>query len=147
MSLVILFVDRSSKIREEFLGFVQCRPDLSGEAIANTICSTLRELDVPLDFFRGQGYDGACNIAGRLSGAAARIRQIQEKAVYVHCNAYALNLFIATCSKEQLVRNMMDTVRFVSEFFLIFPKRDDLLSKKMKELLPSVRHNHLVDVL
>ena len=84
MSLVIRFVDRSSNIREGFLGFVQCRLGLSVEAIANTICNTLRELDVPLDFCRGQGYDGAGNMAGRLSGAAARIKQIQEKAVYVH---------------------------------------------------------------
>ena len=84
MFLVIPFVDRSSNIREGFLGFVQCRLDLSGEALANTICNTLRELDVPLDFCRGQGYVGASNMAGRLSGAAARIKQIQEKAVYVH---------------------------------------------------------------
>ena len=63
MSLVIRFVDRSSNIRKEFLGFVQWRLGLSGEAIANTICSTLRELDVPLDFSRGQGYDDTDNMA------------------------------------------------------------------------------------
>ena len=38
------------------------------------------------------------------------------------------------------------TVRVVSEVFKFSPKRDDPLSKTMKELLPSVRRNHLIDV-
>lgn len=129
MSLVVRFVDKTFSIREEFLEFVPCKLGLSGEAVAQTILNTLHELDLPIDDCRGQGYDGAGNMAGQLSGAAARITARQEKAIYVHCNSHILNLCVATCCKERLIRNMMDHVRVASEFFLFSPKRFALLQK------------------
>ena len=146
MSLVVRFVDTSASIREEFLGFVACKRGVSGEAIANTILDFLHELGLLIDLCRGQGYDGAGNMAGRLSGTAARINALQDKAVYVHCNSHILNLCVAKCSEQQLVRNMMDHVRVASEFFNFSPKRFALLAKTIKELLPMARHSHLIDV-
>ena len=146
MSLVVRFVDALSNIREEFLGFVPCKLGLSGEAIAATISSVLRQLDLPLDLCRGQGYDGAGNMAGRLSGAAARIKATNEKAVYVHCNSHVLNLCVASCCGQQLVQNMMNTVRVVAEFYNFSPKRFSHLTKKIKEAISPARHTHLIDV-
>ena len=40
----------------------------------------------------------------------------------------------------------MDTVRVVSAFFKNSPKRFFLLCEKIKELVPSARHTHLIDV-
>ena len=34
MALVLRFVDNSSKIREDFLGFIECSDELSGEALS-----------------------------------------------------------------------------------------------------------------
>ncbi|CAB3981914.1 Hypothetical predicted protein [Paramuricea clavata] len=59
---------------------------LSGDAIATTIKDFLHDQNLPVDNCRNQGYDGAGNMAGRLSGAAARIQEINKKALYVHCN-------------------------------------------------------------
>ena len=146
MSLVVQFVDKTSTIREEFLGFVPCKLGLSGEAIANTILDELRQLNLPIHLCRGQGYNGAGNMAGRISGAAARIQATHAKAVYVHCSSHVLNLCVAKCCQEQLVRNMMDTVRVVSEFYNFSPKRASLLIEKITQLLPQVRHKHLIDV-
>ena len=146
MSLVVRFVDTSASIREEFLGFVACKLGVSGEAIANTILDFLRELGLSIDLCRGQGYDGAGNMAGRLSGTAAPINALQDKAVYVHCNSHILNLCLAKCSEQQLVRNMMDHVHVASEFFNFSPKCFALLAKTINELLPKPRHSHLIDV-
>lgn len=44
-----------SNIREEFLIFVR----LTGETIAHEILNTLEELQIPVEYMRGQGYDGA----------------------------------------------------------------------------------------
>ena len=93
-----------------------------------------------------RGYDGAGNMAGRLSGAAARIQEINKKALYVHCNCHILNLCIATSCKEQLVRDVMDHVRVASQFFNFSPKRFKLLVKTIKEICPASSHMCLINV-
>jgi hypothetical protein len=66
---LVRFVDETHRIREQFLGFLQCNRGLSGDAtIATTIKDFLRDQNLPIDDCRGQGYDGARNMAGRLSG-------------------------------------------------------------------------------
>ena len=145
-SLVVPFVDKKHQIREQFLGFVPCKNGLSGEAIANTIQDFLGDRRLPIDDCRGQGYDAAGNMAGRLSGAATRIQAIQSKAVYVHCNSNLLNLCVASCCKELFVSNMMEHVRVVSEFFNFSPKRFELLVKTIEEMLPGANHKRLINV-
>ena len=146
MSVVIRFVDRTLTIREEFLGFFPCKLGLSGEAIANSIMKFVEKLGLNMEFCRGQGYDGAGNMAGRVSGAAARIQANNKNAIYVHCGSHILNLCIASSSQMQLVRNMMDNVHVTSELFNNSPKRFDLLRQKIKAMLPQARHCHLIDV-
>ena len=48
---------------------------------------------------RGQGYDGASNMSGRLKGAAAIIRAQYRNATYVHCNSLVLNLAVVKLVK------------------------------------------------
>ena len=146
MSVVIRFVDRTLTIREEFLGFFPCKLGLSGEAIANSIMKFVEKLGLNMEFCRGQGYDGAGNMAGRVSGAAARIQANNKNAIYVHCGSHILNLCIASSCQMQLVRNMMDNVHVTSELFNNSPKRFDLLRQKIKAMLPQARHCHLIDV-
>ena len=45
-----------------------------------------------MDKCRGQAYDGASNMSGRLRGTAAIIRQTHPLAVYQHCHSHILNL-------------------------------------------------------
>ena len=146
LSLVIRFVDETHCIREQFLGFLPCKRGLSGDAIATNIKDFLRDQNLKIDDCRGQGYDGAGNMAGRLSGAAARIQEDYKKALYVHCNSHILNLCIATCCKEQLVSNMMEHVRVTSEFFNFSPKRFNLLVKTIEETCPTSSHKRLINV-
>ncbi|CAB4018565.1 Hypothetical predicted protein [Paramuricea clavata] len=71
LSIVVQFVDKKHHIREEFLGFVPCKTSVSGEALANTFQEFLGDRNLSIDDCRGQGYDGAGNKAGRISGVAA----------------------------------------------------------------------------
>ena len=41
---------------------------------------------------RGQGYDGAAAISGKLNGAQAYTRKVVPTALYVHCAAHSYNL-------------------------------------------------------
>ena len=81
MALVLRFVDTTGHIREEFVGFVPCDQGLSGEALSNTIMQSITKSGISMDNCRGQGYDGAGNMAGKCSGAAARIQWLHPQAL------------------------------------------------------------------
>ena len=146
LSLVIRFVDNKQTIREEFAGFHICEEGTTGLAIKNVIINAVTELGISMNDCRGQCYDGAGNMAGRLNGASSLIKGEYNKAVYFHCMNHRLNLCIADTCSYQLVRDMMATVRKLSEFFNNSPKRQQHLIKNIKELLPDNNHQVLINV-
>lgn len=85
-------------------------------------------------------------MAGRLNGASTLIKEDYNKAIYFHCMNHRLNLCIADTCSYQLVRDMMATVRKLSEFFNNSPKRQQHLVKNIKELLPNNNHEVLINV-
>ncbi|CAB4043830.1 52 kDa repressor of the inhibitor of the kinase-like, partial [Paramuricea clavata] len=135
-----------TEIREEFLGFIPCQKGLSGEALSEEISNFIKGIDLGMEDCRGQGYDGAGNMAGKLSGVAARIQRIYDKAIYVHCNSHVLNLCVASSCKINVVRDMMDNVRNVSNFLNDSPKRTLVLKKKISEIVPTERRQKLLNV-
>ena len=98
-----------------------------------------------MDDCRGQCYDGAGNMSGRLNGASSLIRAEHDKAIYVHCMNHMLNLCVADTCKLPLVRNMLDVARKLSEFLDNSPKRQHLISK-IRVLMPIANHFVLVNV-
>ena len=60
-------------IREEFIDILR-ESGTTGKAIAHTITSNLERFALELDYLRGQGYDGASNMAGKYNGTAALIQ-------------------------------------------------------------------------
>ena len=121
--MFIRFVNSYKNIREEFVGFDLCKEGTSGQAIKQFIIGTVAELGLSMEYCHGQCYDGAGNMSGRLNGASSLIRGEHEKAIYVHCMSHRLNLCVADTCSLQLVRNMMNVVRKLSEFFSNSPKR------------------------
>ena len=146
MPLVIRFVDRNKEIREEFIRFIHCTSGISGEALAREITEGVEAIDLDMRDSRGQGYDGAGNMAGRCAGAASRILLNYPRALYAHCASHRLNLSIAASCKVQMINNMMDNVRIISDFFKNSPKRQSLLESKVKEFLPASSHKTLINV-
>lgn len=146
LSVVIRFLDSIKSIREEFVGFHLCEEGTTGQAIKQLIVGAVAELGLSMDDCRGQCYDGAGNMSGRLNGASSLIRADYENAIYVHCMNHRLNLCVADTCKLPLVRNMMDVVRKLSEFFNNSPKRQQHLINTVKELMPRANHTVLIDV-
>ena len=64
--MVIRFLDSTKKVREEFVGFYLCEDGTTGAAIKDLITSALADLGLSMDDWRGQCYDGAGNMSGRL---------------------------------------------------------------------------------
>ena len=65
---------------------------------------TLSEYGLDPNLIHGQGYDGAGNMAGKCRGAAACIRRLYPKAVYVHCASHTLNLCVVAACEVQALR-------------------------------------------
>ena len=84
-------------------------------------------------------------MSGKNTGTAKLIRDAYFLAIYIHCFAHRLNLCAAGSCNLQLIKNMMHKVRCVSDFFS-YPKRAELLRKKIHEFSPTERHTVLLDV-
>ena len=65
LTIVLRYVDGESQlIREDFVGFFECDSGITGRSLADKITSSLKSFGLDLQFLRGQGYDGAGNMAG-----------------------------------------------------------------------------------
>ena len=69
-------------IVESFLAFVECEYGTSGKQLATLIESSCRGIGLDMSVCRGQGYDGAGNMAGLCNGAAKQIRDKYPKAFH-----------------------------------------------------------------
>ena len=146
MVLVIRFVDKNCQIREEFVNFIHCEAGSSGLAISNQILDHVCQLGLDMRFCRGQGYNRAENMSGKHVGTAKRIQDVYPKPAYVHCASHRLNLVVANACQIQRVKNMMGTVKTVSDVLNNSPKRQALLATQIKQFLLSEKHRTLTDV-
>ena len=144
--LVLRYVDSPGVIREDFIKFVHCKSGISGAAISDSIKSEIRSLGLTLDNCRGQGYDGAGNMAGRYNGAAALIKNDYPKALYVHCASHRLNLCVTSSCKIVTIKNMMSDVKAVSDYFNSSPKLADYLKTNIVHIFPKDKHTKLIDL-
>jgi hypothetical protein len=85
-------------------------------------------------------------MAGKLSGVAARIQRIYDKAIYVHCYSHVLNLCVASSCQMNVVWDMMENIRNISNFFNDLLKRTLVLKKKVNEIIPTEHWQKLLNV-
>lgn len=65
------------------------------------ICMSYRRISsthwrVDISRLRGQAFDGAANMSGKFNGVAAKFREEEPRALYVHSHAHLLDLAVAT---------------------------------------------------
>jgi hypothetical protein len=76
ISLCVRYVgvdsDEEMCVNESFLGFAEASAT-TGEELTTTIMTKLREYGIVAHAMRGQGYDGAVNMAGKFSGVSTRM--------------------------------------------------------------------------
>lgn len=96
---------------------------------------------------RGQGYDGAGNMAGREKGCAARIKSKYPDACYVHCHSHQLNLCVVKITKIGDIKDMFDSCGFISRFFEDSPKRTQFYEHNLKETeMPAEKKKKLLNI-
>lgn len=85
------------EVKESFLGFFHL-VDQSAQGVEQLLKSVLSQIDITK--CRGQGYDGASVMSGKLSGVQKRFQDCVPNALYVHCNAHNLNLVLCDAAEE-----------------------------------------------
>ena len=135
LSIVIRFVDANKDIREEFLEFKDLERT-TGAAVSETLLSTLRSLNIPIEDCRGQGYDDAASMSSQRVGVQANILTHAPNAAYVHCASHCLNLVVSHACSLQPIRNMIDKITQVCLFFNYSPKRNGLLTAVIQDQHP-----------
>ena len=144
LTLCARYVSDDFVIEESFLQFVPIT-DLSGKNLASTILNNLSDIGIDVSKMRGQGYDGATAMSGRLNGAQAYIREIILTALYVRCAAHSLNLAVSNLCDLSLVRNCMETIASVYNFFNA-PKRQNILRKSINTISSTTKAQKLVQI-
>lgn len=136
------YLDTTKMImREEFLKFVPVN-DVTGNGLASTLMTTLKEIGIDLKYLRGQGYDGAAAMSGQFNGVQAHVTKIYPLAYYIHCSSHSLNLAISDACNIQSIRNCTGTIQRVCVFFK-YSKRNNILIESISHLCSSSNHKRL----
>ncbi|XP_025416346.1 52 kDa repressor of the inhibitor of the protein kinase-like [Sipha flava] len=122
--------------------------DVSDKALAQTILDNLEIMGLELIYLIGQGYDGTEAMSGKFNGTQKHINDKYPTALYIHCGAHSLNLAISFSCNVTDIRNCMDTMQSICNFFG-YPKRQNVLKisiqnelhesklKKLKKFCPT----------
>ncbi|KAH9741125.1 TTF-type domain-containing protein [Citrus sinensis] len=112
------------KIREEVGDAKFCIIVDEALTLKNEKCNVLAQYNLLVKNLRGQGYDGASNMAGEWNGLQSLFLNDCLYAYYVHCFAHRLQLVLVVVSKE------------VHEVWLFFFERySELKSAREKEII------------
>ena len=134
VSICLKHVSNLFEVHEDFIGFYETSLTDASTLVA-IIEDVLLRLNLPLSQCRGQCYDGASTMAGRLSGVQARILQKCDKAIYVHCCAHSLNLALQDATRSvPMIRDVLDTVRELNNVVRASAKRHALFEKIRADL-------------
>ncbi|XP_075074756.1 uncharacterized protein LOC107805975 [Nicotiana tabacum] len=91
MTLSLQYVYKKGQVNKPFIGLVRVH-DTSAKSLKEAILSLLMKHSLSLSKIRGQGYDGASNMQGKMNGLKALILQETPSAHCIHCFAHQLQL-------------------------------------------------------
>lgn len=127
---VRFFDEKKTKIREEFLGFVELMA-MNAETIASAIHQFIQNCGLDPMKCVGQGYDGCNTMAGRIGGVQKLLREYYPKALFFHCASHKLNLVVNDVNELAQVRNTTSTIKDIINFF-----RESVLRRKYVPNIP-----------
>ena len=111
--------------RESFLGFRKTTSQ-TGSFLSQLIINTLKENDLDIYKCVSQCYDGAAAMRDQYNGVAKFIKDVNPRAMFVHCRTHLLNLVLVDISKQfKIIRNTMGTVQEAYNFFHASKKRNN----------------------
>ena len=83
LSIVVRYL-KGDTLTQRSIGMIN-QSNLKSKAIADTILSHLKFLNLPLKKMIGQGNDGTSSMSGKEKGVQAIVKESCPLAVYIHC--------------------------------------------------------------
>ena len=123
LSICVRYVTGQLQVQERFLGFWDVATT-EGETLCLKIQDIHRQLGINLSMLRAQAYDSTLNMRGRYSGVASCIKELELRALYIHCCCHPLNLSLQdSCTGDHLIRNTLGIVNALYDFLEASAKR------------------------
>lgn len=123
VSVCFRYVNASFEIEETFLGFYET-PSTTASSLFTIVQDVLLRFNLNIENCRGQCYDGAANVSGTITGLQSRIKELEPRAIYVHCAAHTLNLVVQDSMQNITeVRDFLVVIRDLISFVKGSPKR------------------------
>ncbi|CAH9053650.1 unnamed protein product [Cuscuta epithymum] len=139
MAIVVRYVNDNGVVIERFLG-VKHVVDTTALSLKSDIDEFFAKHGLSLSKIRGQGYDGASNMRGELSGLKTLILNENPHARYIHCFAHQLQLVVVAVAQSN---------KFVSDFFEYLSMITNMVgsSCKRKDEFRQKQHEAMVEML
>ena len=127
---IVLRYIKDNQAVEKLVGFVACQ-NVRGADIFTAIKIFLLQLGLDISLCRGQGYDGAGAMAGKLRGCQALFRAEVPEAKYFHCTSHQLNLALSKACTVPEIHRMVECLKKLGIFFKYSPKKQRALEKSI----------------
>ena len=123
LSISIRWVRKTYEVNEDFVGLIHV-PYITAATLTDAIKDVLIRCQLRLSQCRGQAYDGASNMMGRLRGVATQIQVTEAAVIPVHCLSHCLNLCLQDAARKcQPIRNALNIVMDICQLIKFSPKR------------------------
>ena len=123
VSVTIRWTDGNYDIHKDTLRLIQL-PNTKAQTIFGVLKDVLIQCSLPISQCRGQAYNGALNMRVVHNGVQALIKGEQSKALYIHCLAHSLNLYVQDVTKQcTLIRNVMEFIHDLVQLIKFSSKR------------------------
>lgn len=133
-AVILRYVDAQFAVKENFLGFFRVI-ESDGESLYQLVRSVLGSFQLSIQDIVARCYDRAANMRGIYKGVAARIKNDNKRAIYIHCNAHILNLVLVDAAKSVVgARNTFGTIAELHNFIDASGKRHAVFEEIQSEL-------------
>ncbi|XP_060210970.1 uncharacterized protein LOC132637986 [Lycium barbarum] len=114
--------------------------DTCASSLKEAIVNLLAQHSWSLSYVRGQCYDGASNMEGRINGLKMLIRQESRSAHSVHCFAHQLQLRLVAVSKKcvevgELILLVSSILNMLGASFKLMDEYQESQKKRVQEAL------------
>ena len=121
-------------VSEELLG-LYCLSATDAQRIVSVIKDAFLQFQIPLAKLHGQCYDGCSTMTVAKAGVAAKIEEIEPRAVFTHCYGHSLNLSVSDTIKHlPAMKDCIDTSFELVKLIKFSPKRDAMLCELKEEI-------------
>ena len=132
LSIVLRYV-HCGIVHERFVEYVHAT-ELDAASLTDSILRIVSQMQLSIDRCVSQCYDGASVMSGSCSGVSTRIKELNPKAVYIHCCAHRLNLALVDTVKSIPVAEDFFALLQALHVFMAASKAHEIFLSKQREL-------------